>query len=538
MGNGSISSPDAYDVIVVGAGFAGLYQLYRLREKGFSVRVLEAGAEPGGIWYWNCYPGARVDTHVPIYEYSMDTLWQDWNWTERFPGRDELRRYFDYVADRLDLRRDISFNTRVTGASFDEAQNQWQIETENGATLRAQFFVLCTGFAAKAYVPDIEGLDRFAGPCHHTAHWPQEGLDLTDKRVGVIGTGASGVQVIQEAAKEAAEVTVFQRTPILALPMQQHPLSTEEQDRDKTDYPKRFKSRHNGPAGFDFVTREDAALDQTKAARDAVFEQLWQAGGLRFWAANFMDIGRDEKANLLAYEFWRDKTRARIDDPALYEKLAPTVPPHPFGTKRPSLEQNYYEAFNQDNVHLIDLKECPIEAVTPTGIRIPDGDIPLDILVLATGFDAVTGGITQIDIRGTKGQTIKEKWAGGVRTQLGVASAGFPNLLFLYGPQSPAGFCNGPSCAEFQGDWIIALLEHMRQGNARRIEPTAAAEEAWNGLMEEIVAETLLPKADSWYMGANIPGKPRQLLNFPDVAAYMDLCNSCATNGYEGFDIS
>ncbi len=532
------ASEQSFDVIVVGAGFAGLYQLYQLRKKGFSVRLLEAGAKPGGIWYWNCYPGARVDTHVPIYEYSMESLWQEWNWSERFPGRDELRRYFDYVDEKLDLSRDIDYDTRVTGAEFDTQENQWRIETESGPLYSAQYFVLCTGFAAKPYIPDLKGLKEFQGPCHHTALWPQEGLDLAGKRVGVIGTGASGVQVIQEAAAEAAHLTIFQRTPMIALPMQQQALSPEGQAREKLSYRERYARRPETGAGFDYTGREDTALEHSQEERDAVYDGLWQAGGLRFWAANFMDIGRDEDANLTAYNFWKERTRARIKDPALHEKLAPDVPPHPFGTKRPSLEQNYYEVFNQDNVHLVDLKDTPILEITESGIRTGEKHIDLDVIVLATGFDAVTGGLTQIDIRGTQGKTLKEKWAEGVRTHLGIASTGFPNLLFLYGPQSPAGFCNGPTCAEVQGDWIIGLLEHMRGGNGRRIEPTAKAEETWNGIMEEIVADTLLPKADSWYMGANIPGKPRQLLNFPGVAIYMDFCKACADNGYEGFSIS
>lgn len=527
---------EAFDILVVGAGFTGLYQLHRLRQLGFSVRLLEAGADLGGIWYWNCYPGARVDTHVPMYEFSSEDLWRDWTWTERFPAWDELRRYFHYVDQKLDLSRDIRFNTRVEAAEFDEGRQQWTVRTQDGGALRAQFLVLCTGFAAKPYVPKLKGLEQFKGAKHHTAWWPQNGLDLAAKRVGVIGTGASGVQVVQEAAAVAAELTVFQRTPILALAMQQCALDESTQVEMKRDYPARFARRRESFGGFDFHATGKSALEVSPEERKAIYEASWAAGGFSFWASTFYDVMMNLEANRTAYDFWRAKVQARIRDPKLAEQLAPREPPHPFGVKRPSLEQTYYDVFNQDNVRLVDLKATPILEITPGGVRTADGEYDLDILVLATGFDAVTGGLTQIDIRGVDGVTLKDKWAQGARTHLGMASAGFPNLLFLYGPQSPSGFCNGPTCAELQGDWVLEFLKHMRDAGVSRFEATPAAEQTWKDHVEAVGAMTLFPLADSWYMGANIPGKPRELLNYPGgVPMYLQMCQASAANGYEGF---
>lgn len=528
------------DVLVVGGGFAGLYQLDRLRRLGFKVQVFEAGADIGGVWYWNCYPGARVDTQGAIYQYSREDLWRDWSYSELYPSWAEVREYFHYVDKKLDLSRDIRFNTRVTAAEFDEAARQWVIKTDKGSVVRARYFVLCTGFGSKPYIPAIEGLASFAGECHHTGLWPQEGLDFTGKRVGVIGTGASGVQVTQEASRNAAHITVFQRTPNLALPMRQQKLDDTTQQRMKEDFPARFEKRGKVFAGFDYCDFIDkSALEVSADERRATYEDLWEKGGFVPWLGTFRDVLFDEKANLTAYEFWRDKTRARINDPAMADKLAPMNPPHPFGVKRPSLEQSYYEVFNRDNVSLVDLRESPIERITPTGIKTKDGMYELDILVLATGFDAVTGGLTSIDIRGTHGVTLKEKWGSGVRTYLGVATEGFPNLLFIYGPQSPSAFCNGPTCAELQGELIVKLLEHLNSHDRTRIEATATAEDGWRDHIIEAAAPSLFPRADSWYMGVNVPGKPREMLMYPaGLPAYLQEWREREEKGYEGFDLA
>ena len=530
---------DELDVLVVGAGFAGLYQLDRLRKLGFKAKAFEAGAEIGGVWYWNCYPGARVDSEGALYQFSREDLWRDWDYSERFPSWEELRRYFHYIDKKLDLSRDIRFNTHVTGAEFDEKTKQWTVRANDDVMMKTRFIVLCTGIGSKPYVPAIEGLESFRGARHHTALWPQQGLDMTGKRVGVIGTGASGVQLVQEAGRVAAYLTVFQRTPNLALPMRQRKLDSAEQRKAKEAYPHRFGMRSKTFAGFDFDFIAQSALDVTVEDRRSIYEKLWERGGFAPWISTFQDVLSNEEANYTAYEFWRDKTRARIADPSVADKLAPINPPHPFGVKRPSLEQNYFEVFNQENVRLVDLRESPIERVTPTGVKTSEGDHELDVLVLATGFDALTGGLTSIDIRGTHGETLKEKWAKGASAHLGIATASFPNLLFIYGPQSPAAFCNGPTCAELQGEWVVECLKYMRQNEFSRIESTSAADDAWTDHISNLANATLFPRADSWFVGANIPGKARQLLSYPGgLPAYLQKCKESVEAGYGGFVLS
>lgn len=526
------------DALIVGAGFNGVYQLYRLRQEGFKARIFDAGHELGGIWYWNCYPGARVDSHVPNYEFSIPEVWRDWTWSERFPSWQELRAYFRHVDRKLDISRDVRFDTRVTEARFDAEQDEWLIRAEDGHQVRARFFIPCLGFAAQPYVPDYPGLETFAGPCHHTARWPQHGVDLAGKRVGVIGTGASGVQVIQEAGRVASHTTVFQRTPMLALPMRQRRLDAAEQAKMKQEYPAIFDQRNHGPTSFyDLVPDLRSAMEVSEEERLAVFEDAWQKGGFHFWAGTFADVLYNEASNREAYRFWRDKTRARIKDPALAEKLAPTEPPHPFGAKRPSLEQWYYEVFNQDNTTLVDLREEPIEEITPRGVRTASALHELDVLVLATGFDAGTGGFTRMDVRGVDGRRLRDYWADGVRTHLGYGVPGFPNMLMLYGPQSPTAFCNGPTCAEVQGEWVVDCLRRLRSQGRTRIEATEEAADSWAKHMHDLEEMTLLSRADSWYMGANVPGKRRELLFHPGVRIYLDHCDTCANNSYEGFRI-
>ena len=402
-----------------------------------------------------------------------------------------------------------------------------------------KYLVICTGFGSKPYIPKFDGLEGFEGECHHTALWPQKGLSLVGKRVAVIGTGASGIQVAQEAARDAEHLTVFQRTPNLFLPMWQKQLSAADNVAMKKEYPEAFRRRGETFGGFDFDFIPKSALEVSAEERSATYEKLWAAGGFSFWLGTYQDILFDEDANLTAYEFWREKIRAQIEDPDLAEKLAPTKPLHPFGVKRPSLVQNYFQIFNQSNVSLIDLRETPIEKVTAKGVRTASDELEFDILVLATGFDAVTGGLTSIDIQGVDGESIKQKWTHGVRTFLGVATAGFPNLLFAYGPQAPTGFLNGPSSAEYQGDCIVDMLVHLRNQGYSRVEATKEAEEQWRKHNFELVDATLFPKADSWYMGANIPGKPREILNYPGgLPTYVQKFKACADANYQGFSLA
>lgn len=524
------------DAIVIGAGFNGLYQLYRLRQEGYSVQLLEAGPGLGGVWQNNRYPGARVDSHVPNYEFSLPEVWADWVWDERFPGRDELVRYFDHVADVLDLHADIQLNTRLTEAVYDDPAARWNLITDTGEAFTCSFLVLCTGFGSKPYIPDLPGLDAFAGEAHHTARWPEHGVEWAGKRVAVIGTGASGVQVTQEAAKVASHLSVFQRSPVTALPMQQRTLDHAEQQKAKVEYPEIFRRRNTPPGSFSDINRLNmSALEVSEDERVEVFEAAWQKGGFHFWVGTFKDVLGDLDANRLAYEFWRDKTRSRIEDPVTAQRLAPTDPPYPFGTKRPSLEQGFYECFNQPNVDLVDLTATPLETITATGIQTTDRHIDVDVLVLATGFDANTGGLTDINIVGRHGQTLADVWANGVDTHLGVAVAGFTNMLILYGPQSSTAFCNGPVCAEIQGDWVVEMLNHMRANELQRVESQPTADQEWSAHLADIADGSLFGMTNSWYMAANIPGKRRQLLNYPNSDAYLEHLARCAAGGYTGF---
>ena len=529
----------SYDVVIVGAGFSGLYALHRLRADGFSVRLVEASSGLGGVWQNNRYPGARVDSHVPNYEYSLPEVWKDWTWSERFPGRDEILAYFDHVDSVLDLSRDVDLDTRVTAARFDAESTRWRLSTSTGADYDGRFLLMCTGFGSKPFTPDLPGLTDFAGICHHTALWPEDSVRFADRRVGVLGTGASGVQVIQEAARDAQHLVVFQRTPVTALPMVQRRLDRDAQRAAKPGYSEMFRRRNEPPGSFDDIRRLDvSALDVSDQRRHEVYETAWAKGGFHFWAGTFDDILTGEAANLTAYEFWRDKTRARIDDPRVAEILAPTEPPYPFGTKRPSLEQSYYDVFNQPNVELVDLRATRLESITPGGVRTTAAEFDLDVLVLATGFDANTGGLTSIDLHGNDGRTIAEHWADGVDTHIGLAVHGFPNMLMLYGPQSTTAFCNGPVCAEIQGDWVAGLLDHMRRNNQSTFESSQESGEAWSAFLAVVAEQTLFGRTDSWYMSANIPGKHRQLMNLPMTDTYLERLGSCAADGYDGFDFT
>ncbi|KNZ77867.1 Cyclopentanone 1,2-monooxygenase [Termitomyces sp. J132] len=507
------------DVLIVGAGFSGVYQLHKLRKAGFSVKLFEAGSNLGGIWHWNCYPGARVDTDFSMYQLSLEELWRDWNWVEKYPGRQEIIKYFDYVDRKLGVSRDISFNTRVTSASFNTTTNRWSVFTDTGITVNPHFLILCTGFASKPLFPNIPGLDNFQGTVHHTSLWPQAGVDMAGKRVGIIGTGASGVQVIQEVGPIAAHLTVFQRTPNLALPMNQSLVDVATQTKMKEEmYPILFRRQE----------------------RYLLFNDLWSKGGFHYIVGSCNDITSNEKVNAEMYAFWRKKVLERIRDPEMQRKLAPEKPPHPFGVKRHSLEQSYYEVFNQSNVALIDLNENPIIEVVPNGVKTRDGVVhEFDVLVLATGFDAVTGSISQIDIKGTDGVSIGDKWKKGLSTYLGMSVAGYPNMFFPYGPHGPTAFCNGPTCVELQGDWIIDCITYLRQHNYARIDPTQEASEDWVQRVTDLFSQGLYLHAKSWYTGANVPGKRIEALNFVGgLPLYTTLIQESARGGYAGFTLT
>lgn len=525
-----------YDALIVGAGFAGIYQLYHLRKLGYQVKLIEAGSDIGGIWYWNCYPGARVDSLGAIYQFSDPTLWEDWDYSEKFPSWQEVRAYFDHVDSKWDVRKDCIFNTRVVKAWFNEATHLWHIEGANGEEWTARYFIPCLGFASKPNIPEFKDHNKYKGNSWHTALWPQEDYDMTDKKVAVIGTGASAVQVIQEASKVAAHVTVFQRTPNLTIPMRQRKITKEENKKLKDHYPELFEVRKTTFAGFEFDMLPQGVIETENPERERLFREVWETGAFNWWLGNFNDVLIDPIANRKQYEFWRKETIKRIKKPELIEKLAPSEPPHPYGTKRPCLEQWYYECFNQDNVELVDLNEEPIKSFTENGLSFGDREQDFDLVVFATGFDAVTGGLTAIDIVGTDGQTLCERWDNGILTYLGVAVDKFPNMLMIYAPQSPSGFCNGPTCAELQGEWVVDFIRAMDEKGVTRVEASKEAAEEWRQKTLDIIDGTLFPQANSWYMGANIPGKHREILVFPGgLSIYTEAIEEEARAGYPNF---
>ena len=531
-GGGSL---DQYDAVIIGAGIAGLYQLIRLRELGLSVRVYEAGSGVGGTWYWNRYPGARFDSESYSYGYSFSKeLLQEWEWKEHFSGQPENERYLNYVADKFDLRRDIQFNARIASATYDETENCWEIRTEDGARARAQFLVTAVGVLSAPQMPKIEGLESYKGEWHHTGLWPKDHVDFAGKRVGVIGTGATGVQLITEIAKEVADLTVFQRTANYCAPLRNSPIDPETQRKIKASYPEIFRKCRESFAGFihDFDPR--SALDLSPEERQARYEELWAQPGFAKWLGNFRDIMTHKEANDTMSEFVRNKIRERVKDPVVAEKLVPKD--HPFGAKRVPLESGYYEVYNRDNVLLVDLHEIPIERITPKGIKTSAAEYDLDMIIFATGFDAVTGAFSRIDIRGVGGQALKDKWADGPCTYLGLQSAGFPNLFTLVGPHNGATFCNIPRCIEQNVEWVTNCLRYMREHNYERIAATPEAEDAWTRHVAETAAHTLLPMTDSWFMGANTPGKKHAFLLYAGGSpAYRAKCEEAAAKGYEGF---
>ena len=537
MSTSDYRSEARLDAIIIGAGIAGMYQLYRLRELGFSVRVFEGGSDVGGTWYWNRYPGARFDSESYSYGYSFsEELLQEWEWSEHFSPQPETLRYLGFVADKFELRRDITFDSRVATATFDEDGNFWEIQTEEGHRARATFLITAVGPLSAPTLPRFEGLDSFAGESHHTARWPKEPVELAGKRVGVIGTGATGVQVIQEVAKTAAHLTVFQRTPNYCAPLGNRPIDEKTQKEIKDSYPEIFKKCRESHGAFLHASDPRSALEVTPEEREAFWEALYSQPGFGIWLGNFSDILVDQRANDLVSEFMRRKIRERVDDPVVAELLVPKD--HGFGTRRVPMETRYYEVYNQGNVHLVDVREAPIERITPKGVKTANAEYQLDVLIYATGFDAITGSFDRIEFRGEGGRTLKEKWADGPRTYLGLQTAGFPNLLTLVGPHNAATFCNIPRCIEQNVEWVTDLLRHMRDKGYQRIAPLEASEDEWTKHVYDIAALSLLSKSDSWFMGVNqnLPEKKRTFLAYAGGSpAYRQKCDEVAADGYQGF---
>ncbi|CAE7015945.1 hypothetical protein P3342_004198 [Pyrenophora teres f. teres] len=529
------------DALIVGAGFGGVWQLKVLRDSGYRVKLVEHGSDYGGVWYWNRYPGARVDSPIPNYEFSDPALWKNWTWEQRFPGSAEIRAYFAHVARVWDLRKDTQFNTFVSSAVWNDADAKWTVKTKQGETYRVKFLLLNTGFAAKRHIPDWKGIDSFKGTFLHPSYWPHEEPGLHGKRVAIVGTGSTGVQLAQDLSKVAGQLTVFQRTPNMAMPMRQVNFTAPNQAIPKPKYPDFFAGRHDSFAGFDYNFYHKSTFEDTPTERKQKYEELWSEGDFKFWLATYHDMLFSKDANREAYNFWRDKSRAKIHNRKVADILAPMKQPHAFGCKRISLEKDYFEIFNQPNVAVVDVssKGTPIQGITENGIKTNDAEYQFDYIISATGYDAVTGGLSQIDIRGQSGESLSEHWKDGARTHLGLAVSGFPNMFFTYGPQAPTAFCNGPTCAELQGNWILQTMNHMREKSIKKIVAQKESEDQWNKLVCDIANSSLLPSVDSWYMGTNIPGKPRQpLIYLGGVPSYYKTIYETAEKGYTGFDMS
>ena len=523
-----------YDAVVVGAGFAGLYMLHRLRELGLSAIVFDAAADVGGTWYWNRYPGARCDVESMQYSYSFsEELQQAWQWSERYAGQPEILRYASHVADRFDLRRDIRFGTRVEEAAFDEGAGAWRVRTDRGDRVSARFCIMATGCLSVGRTPDIADAASFAGRIHHTGQWPHEDVDFSGQRVAVVGTGSSAIQCIPVIAERAAQVFVMQRTPNFSVPARNAAIAPEYEQSWKTEYEARRRWARTLRSGiiYDFGTA--AAAETAAEERERTYQARWALGGIGIMSA-YTDLLVNKEANDTAAAFVRQQIRAIVHDPAVAEQLLPDD--HPIGAKRICMDTGYYETFNRPNVTLVNLRRTPIETVTPAGIRTSDAEYPVNSIVFATGFDAMTGALTRMGIRGRDGLGLREKWEDGPRSYLGLMVAGFPNLFTVTGPGSPSVLSNMMVSIEQHVDWIAGCLRFMQERGLARVEATAQAEEDWVAHGAEVAHGTLYPQAKSWYMGANIPGKPRVFMPYiGGVGVYREKCGAIAAAGYAGF---
>jgi cation diffusion facilitator CzcD-associated flavoprotein CzcO len=531
-----VTDENDYDAVVIGAGFAGLYALRKLRDDlSMTVQLYEAGDGVGGTWYWNRYPGARCDSESFYYCYSFSPeLAQEWEWSGRYPEQPEIERYLNHVADRFDLRRDIRFSTRVTAATFDESGDRWEIRTDRGDTATARFLVTAVGCLSAPNVPDIPGLGEFQGEVYFTATWPRQTVDFTGKRVGLIGTGSSGIQATPRIAAEAAHLTVFQRTPNFSLPARHSAFLAEDQAKIKENYDDIFAATRTSYAGFPYAQIERETMSVSAEEREEILEGLWDEGGFKFLWGGFHDLLRNPEANEIASEFVRRKIRETVTDPETAELLCPKG--YPYGAKRPPIDTDYYETFNRDNVTLVDINTSPIEAITTTGLRTTAADYEFDALVFATGFDAMTGTLLRIDIRGANGVRLADAWAEGPRTLLGLQIVGFPNMFTITGPGSPSVLVNMPVAIEHHVEWIADCIAYMRERGWTRVEATEEAQEEWVEHVAEVAQESLFGRANSWYVGANIPGKPRVVMPYTGgQPMYRERCAAVSSSGYDGF---
>jgi cyclohexanone monooxygenase len=534
------SAPDhrTADAVVVGAGFAGLYAVHKLKNLGLKVVCLEAAPDVGGTWFWNKYPGARCDVPSLEYSYSFsEELQQEWTWTERFASQPEILAYIRHVAQRFDLRRDIVFSTRVTSATFDETQKNWTLTTDTGLRVDARFFIAASGCLSAARTPDIPGVMNFRGPIYHSGQWPEAPARFEDLRVGVVGTGSSGIQIIPELARVALQLFVFQRTPNFSVPARNRPLQRQEQALFKRHYPqnrKRASESNDGMLGLGAPTEPTPSVDEL--ARTRTYNARWEHGGAAAVLTPYTDLLTDRTANETLGEFVRGKIRAIVRNPAIAEKLVPTD--HYIGTKRICQDTGYYETFNQEHVKLVDIRREPISRITETGIMTSHGHYDLDALIFATGYDAVTGPLLAMNVRGKGGLRLADKWAEGPKVYLGLVTSGFPNLFIVTGPGSPSVKGNMVHSIEQHVNFIADCLAHMRDNRLSLIDSDLEAEERWSEHVREVAERTLFPLADSWYVGANIPGKPRVFLPYVGgIPAYRKTCERVVANGYEGFHL-
>lgn len=529
------------DLVIVGAGFAGMYMLHRARGAGLSARVFEAGSGVGGTWYWNRYPGARCDVESLEYSYSFSReLREEWNWSERYSTQPEIEAYANHVADRFDLRRDMQFNTRVTAATFQEDEGTWHVETDQGDQVTSRFLIMATGCLSAANVPDIAGRESFAGEWYHTGQWPKEGVDFTGKRVAVIGTGSSGIQAIPVIASQAASLTVFQRTPSFSLPAKNGPLDPRDIEEFRTNFDEIRAANMKMPGGTG--ARFKAAVMQPvlqvpEEKRSEVFDAAWTSGGFAFMRS-FSDIATDHRANNIAAGFVKDKIREIVHDRETADLLCPEIP---IGCKRMVIDSGYYDTFNQPHVTLRDARIEPIEKITPQGIRTNLAEHEFDMIVFATGFDAMTGSLTRVDIRGRDGLCLRDAWYAGPRTYLGLSVVGFPNMFTITGPGSPSVLTNMIVSIEQHVDWITNCINYMHERGCQIIEATPSAQDAWVDHVNEVAKRDVMhtdPSCNSWYLGANIPGKTRVFMPLPGLPAYIEKCDQVAAAGYEGYALS
>jgi cation diffusion facilitator CzcD-associated flavoprotein CzcO len=527
----------ALDALVIGAGFSGMYALHALRDRlGLTVAVLEAGGGVGGTWYWNRYPGARCDSESHSYCYTFsEELWRGWTWSQRYPDHEEIRRYLNHVADRLDLKRDIRFDTRVAACRYDGAANLWRVETERGERFAARWLITAVGCLSAANIPEIPGLEHFRGTWYHTGTWPHAGVDFAGRRVGQIGTGSTGIQAVPVIAAEAAHLTVFQRTANYSVPARNMPLTPEFKAWVRENRAALRRLMQETVNGHAFTIEDRSVHDVSEAALKAILENAWEVGGLQF-RASFRDVLTDESANAKLADFLKDKIRSIVKDRATAERLADID--HPYAAKRPPIDSGYFETFNRDNVALVGVREDPIERITPGGIRLSSGrEFELDIIVFATGFDAMTGPLLKLNITGAGGRTLAKEWETGPRSYLGLQVAGFPNMFTITGPGSPSVLCNMPVCIEQHVEWITGCIADLRANGIARIDTTEAAMAAWGEEVRRAAAATLLPRVPhSWYLGANVPGKPRLFMPYAGgMARYRRHCAEVAAQGYQGF---